>query len=134
MSDNHQHACRRSKPLQRLLQVRGAAILLCILAILRPQNVLKGEDAEERGIDIVIVLDLSGSMRALMDQPAQPTSAGRNSRLTRLETAKQVILDFISRRQNDRIGVVAGDIPELLGDALIDIEDTREADGLLRIY
>ena len=85
--------------------LRGAAICLCILAILRPQNVLKGENAEERGIDIVIVLDLSGSMRALMDQPAQ-SPAGRNARLTRLETAKQVILDFIARRQNDRIGVV----------------------------
>jgi Ca-activated chloride channel homolog len=86
--------------------LRGAAILLCILAILRPQNVLKGENAEERGIDIVIVLDLSGSMRALMDQPTTPSSAGRTPRLTRLETAKQVILDFIARRQNDRIGVV----------------------------
>ncbi len=85
--------------------LRGAAILLCILAILRPQNVLKGENAEERGIDIVIVLDLSGSMRALMDQPATGAS-GRSARLTRLETAKQVILDFIARRQNDRIGVV----------------------------
>ena len=87
--------------------LRGAALLLCVLAILRPQNVLKGENAEERGIDIVIVLDLSGSMRALMDQPSAAQSpAGRNSRLTRLETAKQVILDFIARRQNDRIGVV----------------------------
>jgi Ca-activated chloride channel family protein len=86
--------------------LRGAAICLCILAVLRPQNVLKGENAEERGIDIVIVLDLSGSMRALMDQPSQQTPTGRTSRLTRLETAKQVILDFIARRQNDRIGVV----------------------------
>jgi Ca-activated chloride channel homolog len=85
--------------------LRGAAICLCILAVARPQNVLKGENAEERGIDIVIVLDLSGSMRALMDQPSQGQSA-RNTRLTRLETAKQVILDFVARRQNDRIGVV----------------------------
>jgi Ca-activated chloride channel family protein len=87
--------------------LRGAALCLCILAILRPQNVLKGENAEERGIDIVIVLDLSGSMRALMDQPSgQSPLPGRATRLTRLETAKQVILDFIARRQNDRIGVV----------------------------
>ncbi len=86
--------------------LRGAAICLCVLAIARPQNVLKGENAEERGIDIVIVLDLSGSMRALMDQPATNNPGARNARLTRLETAKQVILDFIARRQNDRIGVV----------------------------
>jgi Ca-activated chloride channel family protein len=86
--------------------LRGAAGCLCLRAIARPQNVLKGENAEERGIDIVIVLDLSGSMRALMDQPAQTAPGTKNSRFTRLETAKQVILDFIARRQNDRIGVV----------------------------
>jgi Ca-activated chloride channel family protein len=86
--------------------LRGGAVVLAILALARPQNVLKGENAEDRGIDIVIVLDLSGSMRALMDQPSEPGPGGHTARLTRLETAKQVILDFIARRQNDRIGVV----------------------------
>ena len=89
--------------------IRGAAIVLAVLALARPQNVLKGENAEDRGIDIVLVLDLSGSMRALMDTPAEPmvTQGARPvKRLTRLETAKEVILDFISRRKNDRIGVV----------------------------
>jgi Ca-activated chloride channel family protein len=85
--------------------LRGAALVLAILALARPQNVLKGENSEERGIDIVIVLDLSGSMRALMDQPSE-TPGGRVQRLTRLETAKRVILDVIQRRKNDRIGVV----------------------------
>jgi Ca-activated chloride channel family protein len=86
--------------------LRGAAVLLSILALARPQSVLRGENAEERGIDIVIVLDLSGSMRALMDQPTDSLQGGRAARLTRLETAKQVILDFVARRPNDRIGIV----------------------------
>jgi Ca-activated chloride channel family protein len=86
--------------------LRGAALFLCILALARPQSVLRGENAEERGIDIVIVLDLSGSMRALMDQPSDSTQQAHPARLTRLETAKQVILDFVARRPNDRIGVV----------------------------
>jgi Ca-activated chloride channel family protein len=88
--------------------LRGAAVLLSILALARPQSVLRGENAEERGIDIVIVLDLSGSMRALMDQPTDtlPIPGQRAARLTRLETAKQVILDFVTRRPNDRIGIV----------------------------
>jgi Ca-activated chloride channel family protein len=86
--------------------LRGAAIFLSILALARPQSVLRGENAEERGIDIVIVLDLSGSMRALMDQPSDNPQQGRTARLTRLETAKQVILDFVARRPTDRIGVV----------------------------
>jgi Ca-activated chloride channel family protein len=89
--------------------LRGAAIVMAVLALARPQNVLKGENADERGIDIVLVLDLSGSMRALMDAPsalATPPNRAIGQRLTRLDTAKEVILDFISRRKNDRIGVV----------------------------
>jgi Ca-activated chloride channel homolog len=89
--------------------LRGAALVLAILALGRPQNVLRGENADEKGIDMVVVLDLSGSMRALMDaEAAENTRAPRAAaqRLTRLETAKEVILDFVSRRKNDRIGVV----------------------------
>ena len=95
--------------------LRGAALLLGILALMRPENVLRGENAQESGIDIVLVLDLSGSMRALMDQgdgasppntPDTPMDRAPSKRLTRLETAKDVILDFVSRRKTDRIGVV----------------------------
>jgi len=88
--------------------VRGAALVLAILALGRPQNVLRGESSDERGIDIVLVLDLSGSMRALMDADSEPNrpKGGQVQRLTRLETAKEVILDFVARRRTDRIGVV----------------------------
>lgn len=88
--------------------VRVAAIALALLAIGRPQNVLRGENTDERGIDIVLVLDLSGSMRALMDADSTParSQGGQVTRLTRLDTAKEVILDFVARRKNDRIGVV----------------------------
>jgi Ca-activated chloride channel homolog len=89
--------------------LRGAALVMGLLALARPQNVLRGEDAEERGIDMVVVLDLSGSMRALMDAPektGKPQAGDKIRRLTRLDTAKEVILDFIARRKTDRIGVV----------------------------
>jgi Ca-activated chloride channel family protein len=90
--------------------VRGAALVLGVLALARPQDVQRGENAEERGIDIVLVLDLSGSMRAIMDNPNQvtvPTGPdGKPHRPTRIDTAKEVIRDFISRRKTDRIGVV----------------------------
>ena len=89
--------------------LRTAALVLGILALARPYNVLRGEESEERGIDIVLVLDLSGSMRALMDGPGIEKNRSPGdpvTRLTRLETAKEVILEFISRRKSDRIGVV----------------------------
>jgi Ca-activated chloride channel homolog len=90
--------------------LRGSAMVLGVLALARPQNVLHGESSEERGIDIVIVLDLSGSMRAVMDDAShtkgQVGQDGKARRATRLDTAKFVIDDFISRRKTDRIGVV----------------------------
>jgi Ca-activated chloride channel family protein len=92
--------------------LRGAALVLGIVALARPQDVLRGENAEERGIDIVIVLDLSGSMRAVMDDAPGSQSKpivgddGRPKRATRLDVAKDVITDFVSRRKTDRIGVV----------------------------
>jgi Ca-activated chloride channel family protein len=55
-------------------------------------------------------MDLSGSMRALLDAPATDLPGSpklpRTKRPTRLDTAKIVIQDFIGRRKTDRIGVV----------------------------
>ncbi len=87
--------------------LRGAALVLGLFAMARPQNVLRGQDADERGIDMVVVLDLSGSMRALMDvEDVRKQQARSSKRLTRLDIAKGVLLDFIARRRTDRIGVV----------------------------
>jgi Ca-activated chloride channel family protein len=86
--------------------LRGAAVIVAVLALGRPQNVLRGENADEKGIDMVVVLDLSNSMKALMDADTPEKGQRPPQRLTRLETAKEVILDFVARRKNDRIGVV----------------------------
>ncbi len=90
--------------------LRGAALVLAVLALGRPQSVLRGESLEEKGIDIVLVLDLSGSMSAVMDAPTDsvPGPGVRTSRRrpTRLDVAKDVLVDFVRRRRTDRIGVV----------------------------
>jgi Ca-activated chloride channel family protein len=91
--------------------LRGAALVLAVLALGRPQSILRGETLEEKGIDIVLVLDLSGSMAAIMDAPndAVPGPAGARTsrrRPTRLDVAKDVLVDFVRRRKTDRIGVV----------------------------
>ena len=90
--------------------VRAVALALLVLAMARPGLVLRDQSTDEKGIDIVVVLDLSGSMRAVLDadsedlaRHAEPRSG---KRLTRLDTAKIVIRDFIGRRKTDRIGVV----------------------------
>lgn len=91
--------------------LRGAALVMAILALGRPQSVLRGETEEERGIDIVLVLDLSGSMQAVMDaptdRPARPSGPNQAQRRpTRIDVAKDVLVDFVRRRKTDRIGVV----------------------------
>jgi Ca-activated chloride channel family protein len=89
--------------------LRGAALVLALLALGRPQSVLRGETQEEKGIDIILVLDLSGSMTAVMDSPSKgfaPGARGPHARPTRLDVAKDVLIDFVRRRKTDRIGVV----------------------------
>jgi Ca-activated chloride channel family protein len=89
--------------------LRGAALVLAILALGRPQSILRGETEEEKGIDIILVLDLSGSMTAVMDSPSPafvPGARGPHARPTRLDVAKDVLIDFVRRRKTDRIGVV----------------------------
>jgi Ca-activated chloride channel family protein len=90
--------------------LRGAALILAVLALGRPQSVLRGENEEERGIDIVLVLDLSGSMAAVMDAPTTDLVPGMGARAahrpTRIDVAKDVLIDFVRRRKTDRIGAV----------------------------
>ncbi len=78
--------------LPQVLRLFGLAFL--IVALARPQTFSSGENIYTEGIDIAIVLDVSGSMLAEDFNP------------NRLEAAKNVIGDFIAGRTNDRIGLV----------------------------
>jgi Ca-activated chloride channel family protein len=90
---------------------RTLGLALCVFALARPLNTLRPMTADEEGIDIVVALDMSGSMRAIMENipddlrtylgPKRP-----GARPTRLDAAKAVLRDFIGRRKTDRIGVV----------------------------
>ncbi len=84
-----------SYPLYVLRILRGTAIILLILAAARPQSGEIKEIVYSEGIDIILALDISGSMKALDFQP-----------LNRLEVAKNVMASFIEARKHDRIGLV----------------------------
>ncbi|MCG8409776.1 MAG: VWA domain-containing protein [Bacteroidales bacterium] len=73
---------------------RVLAVALLIIAIARPQSTLSWKNEESEGIDIVLALDISTSMLARDFQP------------DRLEAAKDLAIQFISGRRNDRIGLV----------------------------
>jgi len=71
------------------------ALALLVLAAAGPRNSHLREEIEGEGIDIILALDISGSMQALDFEP-----------LNRLAAAKEVIARFIEGRSNDRIGLV----------------------------
>lgn len=70
------------------------ALLLIIIAFARPQSSINWEESTTEGIDIILAMDISGSMLA---QDLKPD---------RLEASKNVAIDFIQKRKNDRIGLV----------------------------
>jgi Ca-activated chloride channel homolog len=91
--------------------LRVVGFVLLVLALARPLNAVVPTSGEEEGIDLVLVLDLSGSMRAVIEN--FPEDLARLApdrepglRATRLDAAKATIRDFVSRRKTDRIGVV----------------------------
>ena len=75
-----------------LLRVISVALIIIVLA--RPQAVDSWEKSETQGIDILLALDISGSMLA---QDLQPN---------RMEAVKKVAAEFITERKNDNIGLV----------------------------
>ncbi|PXA04918.1 hypothetical protein DDZ13_02840 [Coraliomargarita sinensis] len=91
---------RRSRPGKFLFGLRLLALATLVVALARPQFGKMNESSEAEGIDIVVTLDLSGSMRAL-DLSTQ------DDIVTRLDAAKRVVDDFIGKREYDRIGLVA---------------------------
>ena len=82
---------------------RWVTLLLLLFAFLRPQTGRKLTQVNTEGIDIVLVIDTSGSMQAL-DLDAQERSLAR--RRNRLEVAKDVVDEFVRSRGNDQVGLV----------------------------
>ena len=82
--------------LARLLPwLSGLGLVLLLVAAAGPRVAHRSEEIEGQGIDIILSLDISGSMRSLDFQPQD-----------RLGAAKEVIREFIDGRPHDRMGLV----------------------------
>jgi Ca-activated chloride channel family protein len=88
---------RRSRAGAILANLRWLALALFIVALAQPRLVRGQSHVKASGIDIVVALDLSGSMRSEDFGPEQ----------SRIKLAKEVLTKFIDNRANDRIGLVA---------------------------
>jgi Ca-activated chloride channel family protein len=89
ISKTYRERLRHSPVVLRLM-----GLVCLMIALARPQSVSSRQNVSTEGIDIVLLLDVSGSMVAEDFTP------------NRIEAAKQVAQDFIDGRQNDRIGLV----------------------------
>jgi Ca-activated chloride channel family protein len=74
--------------------LRLLTLAILIFALARPQSSLKGRQENIEGVDIMLTLDISGSMLAEDFSP------------NRLEAAKAVAADFVRSRPTDRMGIV----------------------------
>lgn len=76
------------------------ALTLLIIALARPRLGRGSTDVEASGIDILLTVDVSGSMEAMdFTLHGQPSN--------RLEVVKDVVAKFVEQRANDKIGLVA---------------------------
>lgn len=73
---------------------RLLVIVFIVAALARPQTKFEEQNVEGEGVDIVLCIDVSGSMTA---QDLTPN---------RLEAAKNVAIDFVNKRVTDRVGIV----------------------------
>lgn len=93
----------RTLQLRRVVEaVRLITIGLLVVAMLRPQTGRKETQVASDGVDIVLAIDTSGSMRALDLDADLPIPRRR----TRLQVVKDVVESFIQKRDNDQVGMV----------------------------
>ncbi|HQO01128.1 MAG TPA: VWA domain-containing protein [Spirochaetota bacterium] len=85
----------RVKTYRYLPVLRFLSVFVLILALARPGKGVNYASVKNLGIDIMVALDVSGSMKGEDFQPKN-----------RLMVAKQVLKDFVAKRKSDRIGLV----------------------------
>jgi len=91
------------------LLVLAVCWLLALAALMRPQWILPPVHHDQPARDLLLLVDLSGSM------DTQDFTDKSGTKVSRLAAVKQVLDDFLSRRKGDRIGVVVfGNAPFVL--------------------
>lgn len=90
----------RARPGRWMALLRVLVAECLVLGLARPQWVSGHSEVQASGIDLMLAVDVSGSMEALDFK-----LGGRQA--NRLDVVKSVVADFIGARPNDRIGVIA---------------------------
>ena len=113
---SHARAGWRTRLRHAPIALAALGLVLGSVALARPQWGTVKRDVTTSGVDIVVALDVSGSMAAEDFQPKN-----------RIAVAKQVVADFIQRRASDRVGLVI-----FAGQSLTKAPPTTDSAVLLR--
>ncbi|MEZ5898908.1 MAG: VWA domain-containing protein [Hyphomicrobiaceae bacterium] len=115
------------RDLWRLL-VLAVCWLLAVLAVMRPQWVLPPIHHDKPARDLLLLVDLSGSM-----DTADFTDASGKT-VNRLTAVKQVLDDFLSRREGDRVGIIVfGNAAYVLVPFTTDLKLARQMLGEMQV-
>lgn len=93
------------------------AFVFLVFAIARPQDSVSWEEEEAKGIDVVVAMDMSSSMLAQDFKP------------NRLEASKELAIEFIQGRLNDRFGLVV-----FAGESFTQCPLTIDHDRLVQLF
>ena len=94
------------------LVIEGLGMVCLLIALIRPQHGIEENIRRTEGIDIMLALDISGSMEAFdiprdVSTPQKVVRMLKSGKLEpRIDVAKKEVKRFIDRRPNDRIGIV----------------------------
>lgn len=106
---------------QRLMWVpfalRALSFAMIVVVLARPQSSNSWNDSEVEGIDIMLAMDVSTSMLAMDFKP------------NRVEAARMVATDFVSRQRNDNIGLTI-----FAGEAFTQCPLTTDHEALLQMF
>jgi len=114
----------RASPVRRLpFAALAVAAAFASLAIMQPVIPYSQADLQSRGLDIILVLDLSSSMQEEMGSGQTPNRVLVPTGRTRLDAVKDAVRTFVKTRRDDRIGlVVFSDNPYVISPLTFDHE------------
>jgi Ca-activated chloride channel family protein len=117
---------KRSRAGRILAALRWLALALFIVALAQPRRVRGETEVKASGVDIVVAIDLSGSMASL-------DFIENGHRVNRIDLAREVLGKFIDGRPSDRIGLVVFAAQALIASPLTLDHDFLQA-SLARLY
>jgi Ca-activated chloride channel family protein len=117
---------KRSRAGRVLAALRWLALAIFIVALAQPRRVRGETEVTASGVDIVVALDLSGSM-------ASEDFTENGHRVNRIDLAREVLGKFIDGRPSDRIGLVVFAVTAFVASPLTLDHDFLQA-SLARLY